>query len=109
MRLRLKDLIACIYHFQSIFIVEAFSNLLHEDNQAGWELLQQRDVGSQVLLNNAERYALYVAMATANTTEGIAVSKENIGKLHLLTISWIHPACGPVLYSLIPRPHPLTR
>jgi len=75
--------------------VEAFSNLLYEDNQAGWELLQQKDVGSQVLLNNAERYALYVAMVTNNTTEGIAVSKENIGKLHLLTVSWIHPALHP--------------
>lgn len=75
--------------------MEAFSNLLYEDNQAGWELLQQKDVGSQVLLNNAERYALYVAMVTNNTTEGIAVSKENIGKLHLLTVSWIHPAHAP--------------
>ena len=65
--------------------MEAFSNLLEEDNQAGWGLLQQKDVGSQVLLNNAERYALYVAMATTNTTEGVVVSKENIGKLYLLT------------------------
>ena len=78
--------------------MEAFSNLLYEDNQAGWEVLQQKDVGSQVLLNNAERYALYVAMATTNTTEGIAVSKENIGKLHLLTVSWIHPAHAPAYY-----------
>ena len=76
--------------------MEAFSNLLQEDNQAGWGLLQQKDVGSQVLLNNAERYAFYVAMATTNTTEGVVVSKENIGKLYLLTISY-------TLHTLIHR------
>lgn len=76
--------------------MEAFSNLLEEDNQAGWGLLQQKDVGSQVLLNNAERYALYVAMATTNTTEGVVVSKENIGKFYLLTISY-------TLHTLIHR------
>ena len=77
--------------------MEAFSNLLQEDNQAGWGLLQQKDVGSQVLLNNAERYAFYVAMATTNTTEGVVVSKENIGKLYtahshtqILTFIYIH-------------------
>ena len=94
-----------MYHFQSIFIVEAFSNLLHEDNQAGWELLQQKDAGSQVLLNNAERYALYVAMSTTNTTGGIAVSKESIGEWYLLTVSWIHPARGPA-YCIVLSPDP---
>ena len=53
------------------------SNVLDEDNQAGWEALQLNDVGSQVFLNNAERYALYVAMATNET---ISISRNNVGK-----------------------------
>jgi len=56
------------------------SNVLDEDNQAGWEALQLNYVGSQALLNNAERYALYVAMATNKTTDIISISRDNIGK-----------------------------
>ena len=56
------------------------NNVLDEDNQAGWEALQLNDVGSQALLNNAERYGLYVAMATNETTDNISISRDNIGK-----------------------------
>jgi len=58
------------------------SNVLDEDNQAGWETLQQNSVGSQALLNNAERYALYLATALSqNTSErGILLSRRNIGE-----------------------------
>ena len=56
------------------------NNVLDEDNQAGWEALQLNDVGSQALLNNAERYALYVAMATNEATDNISISRDNIGK-----------------------------
>jgi len=61
--------------------VEVFNNVLDEDNQAGWETLQQNSVGSQALLNNAERYALFVAMATNGTSNNIiSISRDNIGK-----------------------------
>ena len=66
---------------QSVSIVDVINNVLYEENQAGWELLQQSDVGSQALLNNAERYALFVARATKDTTENVTVSRDNIGKL----------------------------
>jgi len=66
--------------------VEVFSNVLDEDNQAGWETLQQNSVGSQALLNNAERYALFVAMATNGSSNNISISRDNIGKKVMLTL-----------------------
>ena len=61
--------------------MDVINNVLYEENQAGWELLQQSDVGSQALLNNAERYALFVARATKDTAENVTVSRDNVGKL----------------------------
>ena len=69
-----------LFSFQSISIVDVINNVLDEDNQAGWEALQLNDVGSQALLNNAERYGLYVARATNETTDNISISRDNIGK-----------------------------
>ena len=66
--------------------MEVFSNVLDEDNQAGWETLQQNSVGSQALLNNAERYALFVAMATNGSSNNISISRDNIGKKVMLTL-----------------------
>ena len=66
---------------QSVSIVDVINNVLYEENQVGWELLQQSDVGSQALLNNAERYALFVARATKDTAENVTVSRDNVGKL----------------------------
>ena len=61
--------------------MDVFNNVLDEDNQAGWETLQQDSVGSQALLNNAERYALYVAQATnGNGDNNISISRDNIGE-----------------------------
>ena len=61
--------------------MDVINNVLYEENQVGWELLQQSDAGSQSLLNNAERYALFVAMARNETAENVTVSRDNIGKL----------------------------
>lgn len=67
--------------------MDVINNVLYEENQVGWELLQQSDVGSQALLNNAERYALFVARARKDTAENVTVSRDNIGKLmHILNL-----------------------
>ena len=81
--------------------MDVINNVLYEENQAGWELLQQNDVGSQALLNNAERYALFVARATKDTAENVTVSRDNAGKLMatciLSTLQWRKGKKGPTL------------
>ena len=66
---------------QSVSIVDVINNVLYEENQVGWEVLQQSDVGSQVILNNAERYAIFAAKARNETAENVTISRDNIGKI----------------------------
>ena len=47
----------------SMNIRELFNNILHSTNLQGWLQLQQVNFGSQLLLDNAEKFALYLANA----------------------------------------------
>jgi len=78
--------------------VEVFNNVLDEDNQAGWETLQQNSVGSQALLNNAERYALFVAMASNGSSNNISISRDNIGKKVMLTLLYSSTILKDICY-----------
>ena len=61
-------------------------NLLDRVNLAGFEDLQVEEPASQSVLNNAERYALYLATALSrNTSErDILLSRRNIGEAVVL-------------------------
>lgn len=61
--------------------MDVINNVLYEENQVGWEVLQQSDVGSQAILNNAERYAIFVAKARNETAQNVTISRDNIGKI----------------------------
>ena len=61
--------------------MDVINNVLYEENQVGWEVLQQSDVGSQAILNNAERYAIFAAKAMNETAENVTISRDNIGKI----------------------------
>ena len=52
-------------------------NLLNPVNLEGFEDLQEAAPASQTVLNNAERYALFLANASE---EVIRLSRENIGE-----------------------------
>ena len=67
-------------------MVEVIGNLLNQVNLAGFEDLQVEEPAGQSVLNNAERYALYLATALSqNTSErGILLSRRNIGEAVVL-------------------------
>ena len=71
---------------QSTEVVEVIGNLLNQVNLAGFEDLQVEEPAGQSVLNNAERYALYLATALSqNTSErGILLSRRNIGEAVVL-------------------------
>ena len=62
-------------------------NLLDRVNLAGFQDLQAEAPASQSVLNNAERYALFLADAMSqNNSEGsILLSRGNIGEAITLT------------------------
>ena len=66
--------------------MDVINNVLYEENQVGWEVLQRNDVGSQALLNNAERYAIFAAKARNETTGNVTISRDNIGKIMAVCI-----------------------
>ena len=57
-----------------------FSNLLDADNAPGWESLQDDnpDMGSELLLDNAEDFGLLLASSLEEDQE-LLISTENIG------------------------------
>ena len=63
-------------------MVGVIDNLLDRVNLAGFQDLQAEEPASQSVLNNAERYALYVATAMSQNTsdQGILFSRGNIGE-----------------------------
>ena len=67
---------------QSTEVVEVIDNLLDQVNLAGFEDLQAEEPAGQSVLNNAERYALYLATAMSQNTSqrGILLSRRNIGE-----------------------------
>ena len=71
---------------QSTEVVEVIGNLLNQVNLAGFEDLQVEEPAGQSVLNNAERYALYLATAMSqNTSErDILLSRRNIGEAVVL-------------------------
>jgi len=64
-------------------IVNILNNILDESNLNGWRDLQRVSPGSQVLLDNAERYALYLARSLNNTSPSRVFSRENIGMKYI--------------------------
>ena len=68
--------------WQSEEVVGVIDNLLNRVNLAGFEDLQVEEPAGQSVLNNAERYALYVATAMSQNTsdQGILFSRGNIGE-----------------------------
>ena len=71
---------------QSAGVVEVIDNLLDWVNLAGFEDLQAGAPGSQSVLNNAERYALYLATALSQngSERDILLSRQNIGEAIVL-------------------------
>ena len=67
-------------------MVEVIDNLLNRVNLAGFGDLQAEEPAGQSVLNNAERYALYLATAMSqNTSErDILLSRRNIGEAVVL-------------------------
>ena len=61
-------------------LVEVFNNILNEINQAGWPALQSVASGSQTLLQNAERYGIYLASTVNDTDSPVILVRENIGE-----------------------------
>ena len=59
-------------------MVDVIDNLLNPVNLAGFETLQEAVPASQTVLNNAERYALFLANASE---EVICLSRENVGEI----------------------------
>jgi len=63
---------------QSTVVVDVIDNLLNPVNSEGFEDLQEAAPASQTVLNNAERYALFLANASE---EVIHLLRENIGEI----------------------------
>ena len=63
-------------------VVKVIDNLLNRVNLAGFGDLQAEAPAGQSVLNNAERYALYLATAMSQNTSqrGILLSRRNIGE-----------------------------
>ena len=64
-------------------LVEVFNNILNEINQAGWLLLQSVASGSQTLLQNTERYGIYLASTVNDTDSPVILVRENIGEFFI--------------------------
>ena len=60
--------------------MDVFNNILNETNQAGWTQLQTVASGSQTLLQNAERYGMYLASTVNGTDEPVMLVRENISE-----------------------------
>jgi len=79
-------LTACIYssslaiksNFCLAVVFDVIDNLLNPVNLAGFVDLQEAAPASQTVLNNAERYALFLANASE---EVIRLSRENVGEI----------------------------
>ena len=58
------------------------NNLLDARNQAGWQAIPKTNasLGSELLLENTERFALLVAVSLNESEMDVSFSKENIGK-----------------------------
>ena len=67
--------------WQSTVVVGVIDNLLNRVNLAGFESLQEVAPASQSVLNNAERYALFLAYYSE---QAICLSRENIGEIIVL-------------------------
>ena len=72
---------ACIV-WQTTEVVGVIDNLLNPVNMAGFQDLQREAPASQIVLDTAERYALYLANTMSqNASEGgILLSRGNIGE-----------------------------
>ena len=60
-------------------VVDSLNNILAVRNSRGWTDLHQTTVGSQALLENAERFGIYLAYSMTEIGESV-ISRENIGK-----------------------------
>ena len=67
-------------------IVDVLNNVLEESNAEGWRELQSMTVGSQLVLDNAERYGFYVANVIDENESDILFSRNNIGKQYHVII-----------------------
>lgn len=50
-----------IYHLQTTVIFDVLDNVLKENNRESFSILQEDGVGSEGVLDNVQRYGLYVA------------------------------------------------
>ena len=68
--------------WQSTVVVGVIDNLLNWVNLAGFGDLQAEAPAGQSVLNNAERYALYLATAMSRNAseQEILLSRRNIGE-----------------------------
>ena len=80
---------------KAIAIFEVLDNLLAEDNMESFEILEDVGAGQRVL-NNTERYALYVAQVLQDQGMNTIINRagENIGQYSL--------KCFTYNYSLAP-------
>ena len=70
-------------------IVDILSNVLNQNNEAGWESLQDTNpsMGSELLLQNAEDLGLYLANTLADNDTAVTIPRDNISKLHYISSS----------------------
>ena len=63
--------------------VDVISNLLDTRNQAGWQEIHEinSSLGSELLLNNTERFTFLLATSLGENETEVSFSKENIGRL----------------------------
>ena len=84
MYLNTFDSLLCLNHKVSA-IFEVLDNLLDEDNMESFEILEDVGAGQRVL-NNTERYALYVAQVLQDQGMNTVINRagENIGQCYSL-------------------------
>ena len=90
-------------------IFEVLDNLLVDDNTESFEILEDVGAGQRVL-NNTERYALYVAQVLENQGMDtvINITGENICQYCLSIVGgWNSNTLLPLFYCLFTPTHPL--
>ena len=66
-----------LFSLQTVVLFEVLDNLLVDVNKESFKLLHDNNGGSEQVLDNVERYALYVAHSTAGGVE-YTVNKTNL-------------------------------
>ena len=69
-----------LFLLQTVVLFDVMDNLLVDVNKKSFRLLQVNNGGSEQILDNVERYALYVAQSTAGEVESTVNRTNLLGK-----------------------------